>query len=210
MLNSYKKGLLTPCSWIAFKRSLTKYPLIFLLVNFFHDEVTWTLADLKVWRLVEIVECCGQPQGPQHQQQEQQRALPNSSRRRGIILLAANLISSEIPTPHRPVSVYVPPPPPGCGGRTNSLGGERVGGQYCSSEDARQCSVLYICKYLVVRVHYTGRFYTQLTQTANLFWFFICTTPVWYKKSLGPFFRDYSSVINLKFSHTELFLVDVV
>jgi hypothetical protein len=50
------------------------------------------------------------------------------------------------PPPQRPASVY--PPPPLVRGRTHSLGGEGVGGQY--SEDARHCSVLYICKYFVV------------------------------------------------------------
>jgi hypothetical protein len=42
------------------------------------------------------------------------------------------------PTPHRPPLV----------GRLHSLGGEGVGVN--SSEDARHCPVLYICKYFVV------------------------------------------------------------
>ncbi len=56
------------------------------------------------------------------------------------------LASSKIltPTPHRPASVY---PQLWCGGRTHSLGGEGVGGQYFVS--ARHSSVLYICKYFV-------------------------------------------------------------
>jgi hypothetical protein len=37
-----------------------------------------------------------------------------------------------------------------CGGRTHSLGGEGWGVN--SSEDARHCSVLYICKYFVAKV----------------------------------------------------------
>jgi hypothetical protein len=45
--------------------------------------------------------------------------------------------------------ILTPPSPPGllCGGRTHSLVGEGVGVN--SSEDARHCSVLYICKYFV-------------------------------------------------------------
>ncbi len=53
------------------------------------------------------------------------------------------LASSEIltpPPPHRPASVVR--------GRTHSLGGEGVGGVN-SSEDARHCSLLYICKYFM-------------------------------------------------------------
>jgi hypothetical protein len=38
---------------------------------------------------------------------------------------------------------------PLCGGRTHSLGGEGAGAN--STEDARHCSVLYICKYFVSR-----------------------------------------------------------
>jgi hypothetical protein len=49
------------------------------------------------------------------------------------------------PPPHRTASVYLRL---WCGGRTHSLGGEGVGGP--SSEDARHCSVLYLCKYFVV------------------------------------------------------------
>jgi hypothetical protein len=51
--------------------------------------------------------------------------------------------------PHRPASVY--PPAFGAGGRTHSLGREGVGVK--SSEDARHCSVLYICKYFVPSSH---------------------------------------------------------
>jgi hypothetical protein len=48
----------------------------------------------------------------------------------------------------------IDPPPPhppafGAGGRTHSLGGKGVGGSN-SSEDARHCSALYICKYFVI------------------------------------------------------------
>jgi hypothetical protein len=46
--------------------------------------------------------------------------------------------------PHRPASAY---PRLWCGGRTHSLGGEGLGAN--NSEDARHCSVLYICKYFV-------------------------------------------------------------
>jgi hypothetical protein len=46
----------------------------------------------------------------------------------------------DLPPPHRPPAL-------GAGGRTHSLGGEGVGVN--SSEDARYCSVFYICKYNV-------------------------------------------------------------
>jgi hypothetical protein len=49
--------------------------------------------------------------------------------------------------PHRPASVY--PPPPLVRGE-DTLAGWRGGGVVNSSEDARHCSVLYICKYSVV------------------------------------------------------------
>ncbi len=55
------------------------------------------------------------------------------------------------PIPSPPASVYPPPPPTPrlwCGGRTHSLGGEGWGVN--SSEDAKHCSVLYICKNFVV------------------------------------------------------------
>ncbi len=57
------------------------------------------------------------------------------------------LASSEILTPHpphRPASVY---PLPLVWGKDTLLGEEGVG--FNSSEDARHCSVLYICKYFV-------------------------------------------------------------
>jgi hypothetical protein len=56
----------------------------------------------------------------------------------------------DTPPPHRPASVY-PPAFGAGGGRTRWV--ERWWGVN-SSEDARHCSVLYICKYFVpVRVH---------------------------------------------------------
>ncbi len=59
------------------------------------------------------------------------------------------LASSELLTPH-PLTrrVCTPPPRLWYGGRTHSLGGEGVGVN--SLEDARHCSVLYICNYFVV------------------------------------------------------------
>jgi hypothetical protein len=51
------------------------------------------------------------------------------------------------PPPHRPASVY--PPAFGLGGR-NTRWVERGWGVN-GSEDARHCSVLYICKYFVER-----------------------------------------------------------
>jgi hypothetical protein len=51
------------------------------------------------------------------------------------------------PPPHRPASVSFPRP--WCGVRPHSLGGEVVG--INCSEDARHCSVLYICKYFMVK-----------------------------------------------------------
>jgi hypothetical protein len=56
----------------------------------------------------------------------------------------------DSPPPHRPASVYPPPPAFGAGGGT--LAGWRVGGWGIVVhilEDARHCSVLYICKYLL-------------------------------------------------------------
>jgi hypothetical protein len=44
-----------------------------------------------------------------------------------------------------PPGECVPPPPGGAVGRTHSLGGEGVGGQFFG----RHSSVLYICKYFV-------------------------------------------------------------
>jgi hypothetical protein len=55
----------------------------------------------------------------------------------------------NIDPPPSPPSECVYPPPHhwyGAGGRTHSLGGGGVN----SSEDARHCSVLFICKYFVV------------------------------------------------------------
>ncbi len=49
------------------------------------------------------------------------------------------------PSPHRPASVY-----PLVQGE-DTLAGWRGGGGVNSSEDARHCSVLYICKYFVRR-----------------------------------------------------------
>ncbi len=103
-LNSFRKRSLTQCSWFAFKCSMTTYPLICLLVNYFHDKGLWTLADLKVWRLVEIVECCGQPQGPQHQQQEQQRALPIIAHVHYRTVLRCKKKVGEFPVPSRDVT----------------------------------------------------------------------------------------------------------
>jgi hypothetical protein len=57
------------------------------------------------------------------------------------------LASSEILTPHPLTARRVCNPRLWCGGRAHSLGGEGVGVN--SSEDARHCSALYICKYFV-------------------------------------------------------------
>jgi hypothetical protein len=51
----------------------------------------------------------------------------------------------DTPPPHRPASVYPPPLRRG----EDTLAGWRGGGGFNSSEDARNCSVLYICKYFV-------------------------------------------------------------
>ncbi len=53
------------------------------------------------------------------------------------------LASSEILTPH-PLTAF------GAGGGHTRWGGEGVWGGFNSSEDARHCSVLYICKYFVM------------------------------------------------------------
>jgi hypothetical protein len=53
-----------------------------------------------------------------------------------------------------------PPPRLWCGGRTHSLGGKGVGGQYFGRRHARHCSVLYICKYFVVAPVYDSTVYT--------------------------------------------------
>ncbi len=61
------------------------------------------------------------------------------------------LAPSKRPPPlHRPASVY--PPPLWCGKRTHSLGGGGWAWGVNSSEDARHCSALYICKYFVLWV----------------------------------------------------------
>jgi hypothetical protein len=70
--------------------------------------------------------------------------------KRPILWLASSKILTPAPlTARRVCSVPSTPPPPRlwCGGRTHSLGGEGVGGQYL--EDARHSSVLYVCKYFV-------------------------------------------------------------
>ncbi len=54
------------------------------------------------------------------------------------------------PPPHRPASVY-PPAFGAGGGHTRWV--ERGGGGSNILEDARHSSVLYICKYFVVRMH---------------------------------------------------------
>jgi hypothetical protein len=51
----------------------------------------------------------------------------------------------DSPPPHRPASMY----PPLVRGE-DTLAGWREGGGVNSSEDARHCSVLYLCKYFVV------------------------------------------------------------
>jgi hypothetical protein len=53
------------------------------------------------------------------------------------------------PPPHRPASACVPPAFGAGGGHTRWV--ERGWGVN-SSEDARHCSVLYICKYFVTRI----------------------------------------------------------
>ncbi len=68
------------------------------------------------------------------------------------------------PTPS-PLSECVPPRL-WCGGRTHSLGGEGVGVN--SSEDARHCSVLYICKYFVDKsVHHICIFFRKLPESCE-------------------------------------------
>jgi hypothetical protein len=61
------------------------------------------------------------------------------------------LASSEILTPHRP-AVCTPLPPPLVRGE-DTLAWGRGGGGVNSLEDARHCSVLYICKYFVPLPH---------------------------------------------------------
>jgi hypothetical protein len=51
------------------------------------------------------------------------------------------------PPPHRPASVY--PPAFGAGGGHTRWVERGVGGGVNILEDARHCSVLYICKYFV-------------------------------------------------------------
>jgi hypothetical protein len=78
-----------------------------------------------------------------------------SSLRRGIILQEANPVSGvfrniDPPTPSPPGECV--PPAFGAGGMTHSLVDRGWGVN--SSEDARHCSVLYICKYFVVPCHW--------------------------------------------------------
>jgi hypothetical protein len=56
-----------------------------------------------------------------------------------------NIENIEPPPPHRPACVY----PTAFGAGEDTLAGWRGGGGVNSSEDARHCSVLYICKYFV-------------------------------------------------------------
>ncbi len=55
-------------------------------------------------------------------------------------------IAPPPPPPHRPASVY---PPPLARGEDTLAGWRGVGGSIVCLEDARHCSVLYICKYFV-------------------------------------------------------------
>jgi hypothetical protein len=54
------------------------------------------------------------------------------------------------PPPHR-LAWRVCTPAFGAGGGEDKLGGWRAGGGSIVREDARHCSVLYICKYLVLQ-----------------------------------------------------------
>ncbi len=60
------------------------------------------------------------------------------------------LASSKILTPHRPASVCTPPP---LVRGEDTLAGWGVGWGVNILEDARHCSVLYICKYFVVHTN---------------------------------------------------------
>jgi hypothetical protein len=71
------------------------------------------------------------------------------------------------PTPSPPGECV--PPRLWCGGRTHSLGGEGVGVN--SSEDVRHCSVLYICKYFVVR---TLRISPHTPQPVRVYCYCLC------------------------------------
>ncbi len=64
-----------------------------------------------------------------------------------IQCLASSKILTHIPSPPGECVPWLPSRL-WCGGRTHSLGGERVGGNIL--EDARHYSVLYICKYFMV------------------------------------------------------------
>ena len=65
--------------------------------------------------------------------------------KRPILCLASSKILTPSPhPPHRPASVY----PSAFGGHTPWV--ERGGGVVNSLVDARHCSVLYICKYVVL------------------------------------------------------------
>ncbi len=64
------------------------------------------------------------------------------------------LASSKIltfPPPHHPASVYTPRF--WCGGRTHTLGGKGVGGQYFGRHQTLLCTLLYKCKYFVSSWH---------------------------------------------------------
>jgi hypothetical protein len=67
------------------------------------------------------------------------------------------------PPPSHPASVY-PPPPRLWSGRGHTRLGERGWGVN-SSEDARHCSILYICKYFVVLIQLTTTLILDLTAT---------------------------------------------
>jgi hypothetical protein len=66
--------------------------------------------------------------------------------KRPIQCLASSEIFTSPPPPHRPASVYPPP----FGARVGHTRWVERGCGVNSSEDARHCSVLYICKYFVM------------------------------------------------------------
>ncbi len=68
--------------------------------------------------------------------------------KRPIQCLASSKIWTPTPSPRR---VCTPPPPPVGGGGPPPPGG-RGGGGCNSLEDARHCSVFYICKYFVLYI----------------------------------------------------------
>ncbi len=71
----------------------------------------------------------------------------NCKRPSNVCMASSKILTP--PPPHRPATVFTPPP---LVRGEDTLDGVRGGGGSIILEDARHCSVFYICKYFVPRV----------------------------------------------------------